>query len=58
MKIRRIKKGIKKVGSPRDIRAVLKELKLIKVWSKLGHKNSSTNMKIITGNFYRNGSLI
>ena len=53
MNRRKIKKEIKKVDDERFARLALKDLKLIKVWEKLKHLNSKSNMRIITRNFYR-----
>ena len=58
MNRRKIKKAIKKVDDTRFVRLALKDLKLIRTWEKLKHKNSKSNMMILTKNFYRNGKFI
>ena len=58
MNRRKIKKAIKKVDDTRFVRLALKDLKLIRTWDKLKHKNSKSNMMILTKNFYRNGKFI
>ena len=51
MKIRKIKKAIKKIDDPRFQRMTLMSLKKIEVWSKMDHKNSKSNIKILTKKF-------
>lgn len=58
MNRRKIKKEIKKVNDVLFVRRTLRWLKQIRTWEKLKHPNSKSNMRIITGNFYRNGKLI
>ena len=58
MNRRKIKKAIKKVDDFRFRKIALSSLKLIRVWGKLKHRNSKSNMRILTNNFYRNGEFI
>jgi hypothetical protein len=58
MNRRKIKKAIKKVDDFRFRKIALSSLKLIRVWEKLKHRNSKSNMRILTNNFYRNGEFI
>lgn len=58
MKIRKIKKEIKKTGDKRFIRMAMHSLKLLLKWSKIDHRNSKSNMKILQENFLRNGKFI
>jgi len=55
MNRRKIKKAIKKVDDARFIKIALTSLKLMRKWEKLKHRNSKSNMRILTKNFYRNG---
>jgi hypothetical protein len=58
MNRRKIKKEIKKVDDFRFRKIALSSLKMIRVWEKLKHRNSKSNMRILTNNFYRNGEFI
>lgn len=58
MNRRKIKKAIKKVNDFKFRKIALSSLKLIRTWEKLKHKNSKSNMRILTNNFYRNGEFI
>jgi hypothetical protein len=58
MNIRKTKKEIKKLDDDRFIKTSLKSLKYIKQWSKKDHQNSKSNMRILTGNFWRNGGFV
>lgn len=58
MKRRKIKKAIKKVDDAKFQKIALSSLKLIHVWEKKNHRNSKSNMRILTNNFYRNGEFI
>ena len=55
MNIRKMKKAIKKLDDERFKKIALTSLKKIKQWSKIDHPNSKNNMKILQGNFWRNG---
>lgn len=58
MNIRKMKKEIKKLNCKIFKREALKSLKLIKRWSRIEHRNSKSNMMILTKNFWRNGKFI
>jgi len=58
MNRRKIKKAIKKVDDARFQKIALSSLRLLRVWEKLKHRNSKSNMRILTKNFYRNGEFI
>lgn len=58
MNRRKIKKAIKKVDDARFVKIALSSLRLMRTWEKLKHRNSKSNMKILTNNFYRNGKFI
>lgn len=58
MNIRKTKKEINKLECLTFKNEALKNLNLIKIWSRIKHKNSKSNMSILTNNFYRNGSFI
>jgi hypothetical protein len=55
MNRRKIKKQIKRVDDFKFKKNALISLKLIKFWGNFNHRNSKSNMKILTHNFYRNG---
>ena len=50
-----MKKAIKKLDDERFKKIALTSLKKIKQWSNIDHQNSKSNMKILQGNFWRNG---
>lgn len=58
MNRRKIKKQIKRSDDARFKKIALNSLKMIRVWEKLCHENSKSNMRILTNNFYRNGEFI
>ena len=58
MNRRRIKKQVKKLDDYRLRVNALRSLKLIRYWSNRDHENSKGNMKILTGNFWRNGKFL
>jgi hypothetical protein len=53
-----MKKTIKKIDDERFKRIALMSLKKMKQWSNIDHPNSKRNIKILKGNFYRNGKFI
>ena len=55
MNIRKMKKAIKKLDDERFKKIALTSLKKIKQWCNIDHQNSKSNMKILQGNFWRNG---
>jgi hypothetical protein len=58
MNRRKIKKAIKKDDDLMWVKRALSSLKLLRTWEKIKHKNSKSNMRILTNNFYRNGKFI
>lgn len=58
MNRRKIKKAIKKDDDLMWFKRALSSLKLMRTWEKLKHRNSKSNMRILTNNFYRNGKFI
>ncbi len=58
MNRRKIKKAIKKDDDLMWVKMALSSLKLMRTWEKLKHRNSKSNMRILTNNFYRNGKFI
>ena len=58
MNRRKIKKQIKKVDDAWFVKMALKSIKMIRVWEKIDHRNSRSNMMILTQNFYRNGKFL
>lgn len=58
MNRRKIKKAIKKDDDLMWVKRALSSLKLMRTWEKLKHRNSKSNMRILTNNFYRNGKFI
>lgn len=58
MNRRKIKKAIKKTNDKRFIKVSLRSLYLIRSWEKSNQPNSKLNMRILTGNFYRNGKTL
>tara|TARA_B110000858_G_C17411457_1_gene296939 strand:+ start:147 stop:323 length:177 start_codon:yes stop_codon:yes gene_type:complete len=55
MNIRKVKKQVKKLDDWQLKGIALMSLRGIKKWAKINHRNNKSNMKILTGNFYRNG---
>ena len=62
MNRRKVKKQLKKFLKEETdercknrIRGSIRSLKLMKYWEKSKHPNGKSNMRILTGNFYRKG---